>query len=76
MAYESGAEAAHIAEQFAQQMQTAVRDSRAAGLKAAQALAESYQALVSGVLIGMSEALQQGGSTNGAAAKGGKARKE
>jgi hypothetical protein len=57
----SGANAATAAEQFTNQMQTAVRDSRAAGLKAAQALAESYTALVSGVLIGMSEALQQGG---------------
>jgi hypothetical protein len=43
-------------------MQTAMRDTRAAGLKAAQALAESYTALVSGVLIGMSDALQQGGT--------------
>jgi len=34
----------------------------------AQALAQSYTALVSGVLIGMSDALQQGGS-GGAAAK-------
>ncbi len=41
-------------------MQTAMRDSRAAGLKAAQTLAESYAALVSGVLIGMSDALTQG----------------
>jgi hypothetical protein len=58
----SGAQATSTAEQFANQMQTAVRDSRAAGLKAAQALAESYSALVSGVLIGMSDALRQGGS--------------
>ena len=43
-------------------MQAAMRDSRTAGLKAAQALAQSYTALVSGVLIGMSDALQQGGS--------------
>lgn len=59
----SGAQAASTAEQFASQMQSAMRDSRAAGLKAAQALAESYTALVSGVLIGMSDALKQGGST-------------
>ena len=71
----SGAQAATTAEQFAQQMQTAVRDTRAAGLKAAQAMAESYQALVSGVLIGMSEALREGGSGTGAGAKGGRARK-
>jgi hypothetical protein len=58
----SGAQAASTVEQFASQMQTAMRDSRAAGLKAAQALAESYSALVSGVLIGMSDALRQGGA--------------
>jgi len=62
----SGAQAATTAEQVAQQMQSAMRDSRAAGLKAAQALAQSYTALVSGVLIGMSDALQQGGSASAA----------
>ena len=58
----SGAQATSTVEQFASQMQSAMRDSRAAGLKAAQALAESYSALVSGVLIGMSDALRQGGT--------------
>ena len=42
------------------QMQTAMRETRAASLRAAQTLAESYTALVSGVLIGMSDALRQG----------------
>jgi hypothetical protein len=56
----SGAQAASTAEAFASQVQTAVRDTRAASLRAAQALAESYTALVSGVLIGMSDALQSG----------------
>lgn len=56
----SGAQAATAAEQFAGQMQSALRDSRAAGLRAAQTLAESYATLVSGVLIGMSDALAQG----------------
>jgi hypothetical protein len=54
----SGAQAATTAEQFMGQMQTAVRDSRAASLRAAQALAESYTAMVSGVLIGMSDAMK------------------
>ncbi len=54
----SGAKAASTAEQFTEQMQTAMKSSRAAGLRAAQALAESYTAMVSGVLIGMSDALQ------------------
>ncbi len=56
----SGAQASLTAEQMASQMQTAIRSSRAASMKAAQALAESYTAMVSGVLIGMSEALQSG----------------
>jgi len=58
----SGAKAASTAEQFQQQMkdmQTAMRDSRAASLRAAQALAESYTAMVSGVLIGMADAMRQ-----------------
>jgi hypothetical protein len=58
----SGAQATSTVEQFASQMQTAVRDSRAAGVKAAQTLAESYSAFVSGVLIGMSDALQESGT--------------
>ena len=65
----SGAKAATTAEQFVNQMQTAMRDSRAASLKAAQTLAESYAALVSGVLIGMSDALTQGGSAKPKATK-------
>ena len=56
----SGAKAATTAEEMVAQMQTAMRDTRAASLRAAQSLAESYAAMVSGVLIGMSEALQQG----------------
>jgi len=57
----SGAKASNTAEQMAEmteQMQTAIRSTRAASLRAAQAMAESYTAMVSGVLMGMSEALQ------------------
>jgi hypothetical protein len=57
----SGAKASNTAEQMAEmteQMQTAMRSTRAASLRAAQAMAESYTAMVSGVLMGMSEALQ------------------
>ena len=57
----SGAKATVTAEQMVSQMQTAVRDTRAASMRAAQTMAESYAAMVSGVLIGMSEALQHGG---------------
>ena len=65
----SGAKAATTAEQFLGQMHTAMRDSRAASLRAAQTLAESYTALVSGVLIGMSDALQQGSASKAKAKK-------
>lgn len=59
---QTGLKASGAAEQLTaqmEQMQSAMRASRAAGLKAAQTLAESYTALVSGVLIGMSDALRQ-----------------
>lgn len=61
----TGAGANGAAEQLANQLQTALRDGRAIGLKAAQTLAESYSALVSGVLIGMSDAMRGAGSTKG-----------
>ena len=61
----TGAGASGAAEQLANQVQTALRDGRAIGLKAAQTLAESYSALVSGVLIGMSDAMRGAGSTKG-----------
>jgi hypothetical protein len=54
----SGAQAALTAEQLAEQMHSALRSTRAASMRAAQAMAESYTAMVSGVLIGMSDALQ------------------
>ena len=60
----SGAKAAgtgeQIAEQMAEQVQTAMRSTRATSLRAAQSLAESYTAMVSGVLLGMSEAIKAG----------------
>jgi hypothetical protein len=64
----SGSQAASTAEQFALQMQTAVRDTRKAGMRAMQAMAESYAALASGVLIGMSEAMDKGKTAKPAAA--------
>ena len=47
-----------IAEQMAEQVQAAMRSTRATSLRAAQSLAESYTAMVSGVLLGMSEAIK------------------
>ncbi|HPG80953.1 MAG TPA: hypothetical protein PK756_19910 [Piscinibacter sp.] len=56
----TGMQATASVEQLVAQAQTALRDGRAIGLKAAQALMDSYSALVSGVLIGMSEGMGQG----------------
>lgn len=67
----SGAQAADAVEQLMTQAQTALRDSRMMGARAAQALMDSYAALVSGVLIGMSEGLQ-----GSAAPSAGRARKK
>ncbi len=65
----SGSRASATSEQLLDDMQAAVRNSRAVGLRAAQAMAESYTAMVSGVLLGLSEALQQGGKAPAKKAK-------
>ena len=57
---ETGSQATHTVEGLIAQAQTSLRDSRANGMRAAQAMLDSYNALVSGVLIGMSEGLQAG----------------
>jgi hypothetical protein len=59
---DTGVQAASAVQNLMAQAQSALRDSRASSVKAAQAMLESYSALVSGVLIGMSEGLQQGGA--------------
>ena len=55
---ESGAKATQSVEQLIAQSKSALRGGRGSGLKTAQAMLDGYAALVSGVLIGMSEALQ------------------
>jgi hypothetical protein len=55
---DTGSKATAAIEQLMGQTQSALRDGRAAGVRATQAMLESYTALVSGVLIGMSESLQ------------------
>jgi hypothetical protein len=57
---DTGAMAATSVEALMSQAQTALRQGRSTGLRTAQAMMESYTALVSGVLIGMSEGLQSG----------------
>lgn len=56
----TGAGAAQTVEDLLAQAQSALRKSRATGVRATQALVDGYAAMVSGVLIGMSEGL--GGS--------------
>ena len=51
------------------QAQTALRDGRAASAETMQAMLDSYAALVSGVLIGMSEGLQGGAAPASKTAK-------
>jgi hypothetical protein len=74
----SGAQASRTAEQFAQQMkqvQGAMRETRAASLRAASALAESYTAMVSGVLIGMADAMRSSAAGPAPAEKPSRAKK-
>ena len=59
---DTGAQATQTVAQLLAQTQTALRDGRGASLKTAQAMLDGYAALVSGVLIGMSEGLQSGGA--------------
>jgi hypothetical protein len=55
---QAGAQATQTLEQMAEQMQHTMRSTRNAGMRAAQVLAESYGAMVSGVLMGMADAMQ------------------
>ncbi|MBT2324633.1 hypothetical protein J7E62_20020 [Variovorax paradoxus] len=59
---DTGARATVALEQLMEDTQKNLRDGRAMGLRASQAMLDSYATLVSGVLIGMSEALKQGGA--------------
>ncbi len=56
----TGAQADKAVEDLMAQARAGLRDGRATGMRAAQAMMDSYAALVSGVLIGMSEGLSQG----------------
>jgi hypothetical protein len=62
----SGAQATQVVEQLVQQSHTALDHGRAASMRAAQTMMESYGALVSGVLMGLSDGI--GKSVSGARA--------
>src|SRR6185436_18341376 len=68
---DTGAQASAVVEQVMEQARTALRDGRASSMRAAQAMLDSYAALVSGVLIGMSEGMQAGTKRSGASGGGG-----
>jgi hypothetical protein len=61
---DSGARAAETLETYAQQAKTAMRSSRESSLKIMHTLTQNYATLVSGVLIGLSEAVGQSKSKN------------
>ena len=56
----TGAQASATLTQLMDSAQQNLRDGRNLGLRASQAMFDSYSTLVSGVLIGMSDALRQG----------------
>ena len=58
----TGVQASATIAQLVDEAQKNLRDGRALGLRASQAMLDSYTTLVSGVLIGMSGALEQGES--------------
>ena len=60
----TGAKAAATARDFAKRAQTALREQRETGFKAAHVLAQNFATLASGILIGMSEALQVKGAAS------------
>ena len=60
---ETGAQVMETLSERAREAQVAVRSSREAGLKAMHTMTQNYATLVSGVLLGLSEALEQGKKT-------------
>ncbi len=62
-ATETGAQVAETLSTRAREAQVAMRSSREAGLKAMHTMTQNYATLVSGVLIGLWEALEQGKKT-------------
>jgi len=58
----TGAQASATLVQLMDSAQANLREGRALGLRASQAMLDSYSTLVSGVLIGMTDALEQGGA--------------
>ncbi|MBA2352144.1 MAG: hypothetical protein M3Q32_07150 [Pseudomonadota bacterium] len=66
---ETGAQVAATIQQYTTQAQAAMRAQREAGLKTAHLLTQNFATLASGVLIGMTEAMQQQSSAISGASK-------
>jgi len=64
----TGSQATQTVQSVLSQAQAMLRDGRSTGLRAAQAMLDGYAAMVSGVLIGMSEGLKAGGTSKAASA--------
>jgi ElaB/YqjD/DUF883 family membrane-anchored ribosome-binding protein len=64
----TGTQATQTVQSVLAQAQAMLRDGRSTGLRAAQAMLDGYAAMVSGVLIGMSEGLKAGGRSKAASA--------
>ena len=62
---QTGAQVAATMAQFSEQMQSAIRGQRRAALEAAQVFSENFTTLASGILIGLSEGLQQRAGDSG-----------
>jgi hypothetical protein len=63
----TGQQVISMMEQYGDQVRKAARAQRDAGFRAAHALAQNFATLASGVLIGLSEAMQQGAAKSSAA---------
>src|SRR5690349_11678307 len=68
---ETAAEVERTLEEFGDRMRDAVRQQRRTALKAAEVMAENFTTLASGILIGLTEGLQQGKREPGDKASGG-----
>jgi hypothetical protein len=65
----TGQQVMAMMEQYGSQIQKAARAQRDAGFRAAHAMAQNFATLASGVLIGLTEAMQQGAAKSAASKK-------
>lgn len=67
---DTGQQVQQMVEELGKRMQANMRESRAAAFKATHAFTQNFATLASGVLIGLTEGLQQKGGSEPAAPKG------